>query len=103
MSTTRPNTRCRRCDQALRLHWAELRCPDGSGRTFQKRQQNPAVQSFSAAEVEWMATVLAVLRRGGEVGRVLVRKPECAGWARKVKTMKEQVARKSDEQRKAAS
>lgn len=61
----------------------------GRGRAGEKHVY--ASLSASGVEVEWLATVLKTMARGGDL-RDLARRREIAAWARKTVTMQRRVA-----------
>ena len=93
---TRPTTKCRRCKLAYSDHEPPDRvCPVKpriKGWVWLGHIHHGGSQSFTSDEVRWIDQVLRELRAGSDT-RLLARSPSAATFARKVKTMREQINR----------
>lgn len=95
MTDSRPTTPCRRCGRAHADHEANLRCPDGTGRTWLGKQHKGASQSFSEDEIVWLDAVLKMLQRRGDT-KQLARRAEIGTISRKVAVMKAACQRRKE-------
>jgi len=98
-----PNARkCERCHIERFRHLEDGRCPVAVPGFFHRRRHpRPphAVNSFAAVQVNILDTVFSVLQRGGKASdlTVVVRHPEFAKLAAKVRRMKQKVEKMSAE------